>query len=120
MFALGNGMEWPESDNFHPAADPASMVVRWSREDECELTPFMKRADEPWQRYREHPGPGSENQRERNEAYITIEQRNWASLQASATVYAVRRRFWTDDVNVRKAGPMGRRTYNTLTLDRDD
>jgi len=124
MFALGDGMEWPESDNFHryfhPADVPEAMLSRWTYEDESEWTPFMKRADEAWQHYLEHKGPGAENQTERNESYVTIEQCNWASVQALPTVYTVRQRWWTEDVNVRMAGPMGRQTYNMLTLDRED
>jgi peptide/nickel transport system substrate-binding protein len=39
MFSLGDGMEWPESDNFlrflHPYEDPAFMFTRWTHRIEA-------------------------------------------------------------------------------------
>ncbi len=39
MFSLGDGMEWPESDNFlrflHPYEDPAFMFTRWTHRVEA-------------------------------------------------------------------------------------
>jgi hypothetical protein len=34
-------------------------------------------------------------------------------------VYSVRQRWWTDDVDVRMVGPMGRQTFDGVTISRD-
>jgi peptide/nickel transport system substrate-binding protein len=123
MFSLGDGMEWPEADNFlryaHPPEDPAGQFTRWSYEDKSEWTPFMNRADEAWSQYQDHRAGGPENQRQRNQAYFALEQCNWAAVHTLPTVYSIRQRWWTDDVDVRMVGPMGRQTFNTVTISRE-
>jgi hypothetical protein len=116
-------MEWPEADNFlryaHPPEDPAGQFTRWSYEDKSEWTPFMNRADEAWSQYQDHRAGGPENQRQRNQAYFALEQCNWAAVHTLPTVYSIRQRWWTDDVDVRMVGPMGRQTFNTVTISRE-
>lgn len=123
MFSLGDGMEWPEADNFlryaHPPDDPAGQFTRWSYENRDDWTPLMNRADEAWDHYSDHRAGGPENQRERNQAYLALEQCNWGAMHTLPTVYSVRQRWWTDDVDVRMVGPMGRQTFNTVTIDRE-
>jgi peptide/nickel transport system substrate-binding protein len=123
MFSLGDGMEWPEADNFlryaHPPDDPAGQFTRWSYEDNSEWTPLMNRADEAWEHYSNNRAGGPQNQRERNQAYLALEQCNWGAMHTLPTVYSVRQRWWTDDVDVRMVGPMGRQTFNTVTIDRE-
>jgi peptide/nickel transport system substrate-binding protein len=123
MFSLGDGMEWPEADNFlryaHPPDNPSAEFTRWSYEDKSEWTSLMNRADEAWARYQDHRAGGTENQRERNQAYFALEQCNWGAMHTLPTVYSVRQRWWTDEVDVRMVGPMGRQTFNDVTISRD-
>jgi peptide/nickel transport system substrate-binding protein len=123
MFSLGDGMEWPEADNFlryaHPTEDPAAQFTRWSYEDKSAWTPLMNRADDAWGQYQSARAGGAENQRQRNQAYFALEQCNWGAVHTLPTVYSVRQRWWTDDVDVRMVGPMGRQTFNTATISRE-
>jgi peptide/nickel transport system substrate-binding protein len=116
-------MEWPEADNFlryaHPPDNPSAEFTRWSYEDKSEWTSLMNRADEAWARYQDHRAGGTENQRERNQAYFALEQCNWGAMHTLPTVYSVRQRWWTDEVDVRMVGPMGRQTFNDVTISRD-
>ncbi|SHH26286.1 ABC transporter substrate-binding protein [Halobaculum gomorrense] len=122
MFSLGDGMEWPESDNFlrflH-AGNPGTAFTRWGSTDKSKWNDFMKTADSAWQnKYKPNRGPGDQNQKMRNEAYITVEQMNWASVQELPTVFGVFERFWYDDVNEEMVSTMEDQKFNHLQLDR--
>ena len=121
MFSLGDGMEWPESDNFlrflHPTADKP-MFTRWNPPEE-EWNQYHQTAENAWQQYLENKGPGEDNQVARNEAYRAIEEMNWASIQELPLVYSLSQRFWYDDVDVRMFGTMEDQTFDTLTLTRE-
>jgi peptide/nickel transport system substrate-binding protein len=124
MFSLGDGMEWPESDNFlrflHPYEDPSFMFTRWTFEDQSQWTDLMRTADEAWfDTYVPNKGPGEQNQLKRNEAYYVLEEVNWGSVQELPTTHTVRQRLWSQDVDVRMAGSMENQTFDRVTIDRD-
>jgi len=123
MFSLGDGMEWPEADNFlrflH-AGNPGTAFTRWGFEDRDRWNDFMLAADNAWEdRYAPNKAPGEENQRERNVAYRIIEQMNWASVQELPVIHATTQRFWYPEVKVRMNGTMENQTFNTLQLERE-
>jgi peptide/nickel transport system substrate-binding protein len=124
MFSLGDGMEWPESDNFlrflHPYEDPSFMFTRWTFEDESEWTDLMETADEAWfETYVPNKGPGEDNQLARNEAYYVLEEVNWGSVQELPTTHTVTQRLWNPEVDVRMAGTMENQTFDSVTIERD-
>ena len=122
FFSLPDGMEWPEADNFlrflHPHEDPSFMFTRWTYEDPSEYNDNMQTAQAAWEKYTENKGPGETEQAARNEAYLTIEEMNWASVQELPMYHPVAERWWYDDVEVRMHGTMGDQVFNQLRLDR--
>ncbi|MFB6362293.1 MAG: ABC transporter substrate-binding protein [Halobacteriales archaeon] len=122
FFSLPDGMEWPESDNFlrflHPHDDPSFMFTRWTYQDESKYNKFMQIAQEAWRKYSNNTGPGQVQQAVRNEAYLTIEEMNWASVQELPMYHPVAERWWYDDVEVRMHGTMEDQVFNNLRINR--
>jgi peptide/nickel transport system substrate-binding protein len=123
MFSLGDGMEWPESDNFLRFVQPyepdniGSMFTRWSFEDESKYTEYMNIAEDAWNEfYLPHRGPGNENQLQRNKAYYTLEETNWASVQELPLVHPLAQRISYPRVDERMFSTMQDQTFNTLSL----
>jgi peptide/nickel transport system substrate-binding protein len=121
MFSLGDGMEWPESDNFlrflRPYDDPSGMFTRWTFEDKSKYTDLMEFAKETWGRYQENKGPSEDEQEIRDEVYLTMEEVNWESVQEFPLVHGSTQRFQQQRVNVRMAGTMENQKLNRLTLE---
>jgi peptide/nickel transport system substrate-binding protein len=121
MFALGDGMEWPESDNFlryfHSTASKESSFARWGQEGR--RTEATRAFNEAWQQYLENPRPNEADQRARNEAYIALEESHWQGIAQLPTVHGRGQQYWYDDVEgLRMYGPMGNQRFNTISLDR--
>ncbi|MFB6104144.1 MAG: ABC transporter substrate-binding protein, partial [Halobacteriaceae archaeon] len=131
MFALGDGMEYPSASNFlrflH-AGSPGTAFTRWGKEGESGPTgqsrnglvyasdQYVNTASQAWQnQYLPNRGEGEQAQQGRFEAYQTIEEMNWASVQELPTVHPIDQRFWHQNVDVKMYGVMENQTFDDVT-----
>ncbi|MFB6153722.1 MAG: ABC transporter substrate-binding protein [Halodesulfurarchaeum sp.] len=131
MFALGDGMEYPSASNFlrflH-AGSPGTAFTRWGTEGETgptgetknglvyANTDYVQTAAQAWEdNYKPYRGGGERNQQKRFEAYQTIEEMNWASVQELPTVHPIDQRLWHQNVDVQMYSVMENQTFNTVT-----
>lgn len=124
MFALGDGMEYPSASNFlrflWGNVSPFQFT-RWGGPDDRDGGPsnyveeYWNTAKEAWnENYRGHTGGGEENQTSRYEAYQTIEEMNWASVQELPTVHAIDQRWWQQNIDVEMFGVMENQKFDTV------
>jgi peptide/nickel transport system substrate-binding protein len=123
--SLGDSMEWPESDNllrFFPPQIAIDQVTQWGEknDDGSWATEVQQVTADFWKdHYVPHRGPGEENRRHRDRAYLALMEANWEIVYKIPLVYRVNRTFWNDDLqNFEPAGVMGGATYNDISLDR--
>lgn len=77
---------------------------------------YAQTADQAWnQKYLPNQGDSAEAVQARNEAYLTIEEMNWASVQELPTVHPVDQRFWSTDIDIPMYGVMENQTYDDVT-----
>jgi len=117
VFGLGDGMEYPGPQNFlrflH-AGSPSTAFTRWGAEGGYFEQEYVDTAEEAWQgNY-----VNGESQADRNEAFQTVEEMNWASVQELPFLHPSSQRFWHDSVDVEMYGVMENQTFNQVTLDR--
>jgi len=125
MFALGDGMEYPSPSNFlrflWGNVSPFQFT-RWGGPDSRDggeshyVDEYWQTAMNAWQEnYDGHQGGGEQNRLSRFEAYQTIEEMNWASVQELPTVHAIDQRFWHQDVDVDMYGVMANQKFDSVT-----
>ncbi len=116
VFALGDGMEYPGPQNFlrflH-AGSPQSAFTRWGAEESFDQDEVVETAQEAW-----NSNYVGGDQAARTEAFMTVEEMNWASVQELFTVHKTAQRFWHDYVDVEMYGVMENQTFNDVTLSR--
>ena len=124
FYTLGDSAEWPESDNllrfYHPnvSIDQASQWGERTENGEW-ATEYMATAADAWQNnYVPHRGPGEENQRKRDMAYLATIETNWQVVQQIPLAIRVNRTYWTDDLDYTPPGVMGDKTYTDVQIDR--
>lgn len=118
VFALGDGMEYPGPQNFLRflwGNNPGSQFTRWGAEGSYYDEEVRNLAIDAWE---SNYASDDATQATRNEAFQTVEEVNWASVQELPTVHPTVQRFWHTDVDVPMYGVMEDQTYNTLTLSR--
>jgi len=124
--SLGDSMEWPESDNllrYFPPQVAIDQVTQWGERtgDGEWATEVQQVTADYWaDHYVPHRGPGEENQRHRDRAYLALMEANWEVVYKLPLVYRVNRTYWSTDLeNYEPAGVMGDQTYNTIRINRD-
>jgi peptide/nickel transport system substrate-binding protein len=122
--SLGDSMEWPESDNllrFFPPQVAIDQVSQWGEknEDGSWATEVQQVTADYWDdHYIPHRGPGEENRRNRDMAYLALMEANWEVVYKINLVYRVNRTYWSQDLDFDPPGVMGDKQYNDLTIDR--
>jgi len=118
VFALGDGMEYPGPQNFLRflwGSNPGSQFTRWGAEGSYYDEGVRDLAIDAWE---SNYAAEDATSASRNEAFQTIEEVNWASVQELPTVHPTVQRFWHTDVDVPMYGVMEEQTLNGLTLSR--
>ncbi|WP_313691607.1 ABC transporter substrate-binding protein [Halorarum halobium] len=118
VFALGDGMEYPGPQNFLRflyGESPSGQFTRWGAEGSYHDTELRQTALDAWE---QNYAADDADQASRNEAFQTIEEINWASVQELPTVHTTSQRFWHDHVDVEMYGVMENQTFTDVTLSR--
>jgi len=117
VFGLGDGMEYPGPQNFLRflyGEDPSGQFTRWGAEGSHFTEEYRQTTLQAWE---ENYAAEGATQADRNEAFQTIEEMNWASVQELPFLHPAGQRFWHQDVNVEMYGVMENQTFNQVTLD---
>ncbi|MFB6152118.1 MAG: ABC transporter substrate-binding protein [Haloarculaceae archaeon] len=122
IFGLGDGMEYPGPQNFlrflH-GGSPKSAFTRWGAEGSYYDEEVFRTARQAWkEQYEPNQGDSREDRMARNEAFQTIEETNWASVQELPFAHSMDQRFWHDHVDVEMYGVMENQTFDDVTLNR--
>jgi peptide/nickel transport system substrate-binding protein len=118
VFALGDGMEYPGPQNFLRflyGESPSGQFTRWGAEGSYHSEDLRQTALQAWE---ENYAADGATQQSRNEAFQTIEEINWASVQELPTVHPTAQRFWHDHVDIDMYGVMENQTFENVTLSR--
>jgi len=125
FYTLGDSAEWPEADNllrfYHPnvSIDQASQWGEKTEDGEW-TTEYMQVAADAWQNnYVPHRGPGTENQRRRDKAYLATIETNWQVVQQIPLAIRVNRTYWSTDLDYTPAGVMGDKKYVDVSINRN-
>ncbi|GGL66351.1 hypothetical protein GCM10009039_25380 [Halocalculus aciditolerans] len=118
VFALGDGMEYPGPQNFLRflyGDSPSGQFTRWGAEGSYYTEEYRQTAMQAWE---ENYAADDATQQSKNEAFQTVEEMNWASVQELPTVHPTSQRFWHDYVDVEMYGVMENQTFTDATLSR--
>jgi peptide/nickel transport system substrate-binding protein len=118
VFALGDGMEYPGPENFLRflwGGSPSTQFTRWGAEDSYYDESLREQTMEAWQGNYAADDATAESQ---VEAFQTVEEGNWLSMQELPIVNPASQRFWHQDVDVEMYGVMENQTFADLTLSR--
>jgi peptide/nickel transport system substrate-binding protein len=118
VFALGDGMEYPGPQNFlrflH-GSNPSTQFTRWGAEESYFTEEYRQIAREAWD---EKYAVQNVTQATQNEAFQTVEEMNWASVQELPTVHPATQRMWHDHVDIEMFGVMENQTFTDVSLNR--
>ena len=118
VFGLGDGMEYPGPQNFlrflH-GQNPSTQFTRWGAEDSYARSEYRQIAREAWDENYAAEGTTREDQRE---AFQTVEEMNWASVQELPFLHPISQRMWHDDVDAQMFGVMENQALDDATLSR--
>jgi peptide/nickel transport system substrate-binding protein len=118
VFALGDGMEYPGPQNFlrflH-AGSPSTAFTRWGAEGSFSTQEYVETAQQAWNENYAAEGATAES---RADAFQTVEEMNWASVQELPTVHRNDQRFWHQYVDVEMYGVMENQTFDQVTVNR--
>ncbi|WP_049947774.1 ABC transporter substrate-binding protein [Candidatus Halobonum tyrrellensis] len=118
VFGLGDGMEYPGPQNFLRflyGESPSGQFTRWGAEGSYFTEEYRQTTLDAWG---ENYAADDATAESRAEAFQTIEEMNWASVQELPTVHPTHQRFWHDYVDVEMHGVMENQTFDQLTLNR--
>jgi peptide/nickel transport system substrate-binding protein len=118
VFGLGDGMEYPGPQNFLRflwGDSPSTQFTRWGAEDSYYTEEYRDTAIEAWE---ENYAAEGTTEEDHAEAFQTVEEMNWASVQELPFLHPNSQRFWHDGVNVEMYGVMENQTFDDVTLDR--
>ena len=118
VFALGDGMEYPGPENFLRflwGSNPSGQFTRWGADGSYHDEALRQTALDAWE---SNYAAEDATEESRAEAFQTIEEVNWASVQELPTVHTVTQRFWSQDVDVEMFGVMENQTFTDLTVSR--
>ncbi|MFB6193962.1 MAG: ABC transporter substrate-binding protein [Halobaculum sp.] len=133
MWQLGDTAEVPAPDNllrFYPTQTANNQATRWGTrvdDDDDPTDPnsweneVQQKVAEMWEaNYLNARAPTEENQTKRNKAYLAVEEGIWYSCQIIPTAQRVTREWWSKDIDYTPPSIMGDKTYNTVTINRDN
>jgi len=116
VFALGDGMEYPGPQNFlrylH-GKNPSGQFTRWGAEGSYYDEDIYQLARNTWD---EKYAADDATDETRKEAFQTIEEVNWASVQELPLVNPISQRFWHQNVDVEMYGVMENQTFDDVTI----
>jgi len=117
IFGTYNALNWMEADSTLQYAYPNPYTwTRWGQ-GEGEMSETAQSAVDAWGTYQENRVPTDEAQQARNEAYLTIEQANWADVTELPLWHPTDQVYWYDWVdNYEVNGPMNRPSLSEVTL----
>ena len=118
VFALGDGMEYPGPQNFLRflyGESPSGQFTRWGADGSDFDSDLRQTALSAWE---SNYAADDSTQASRNEAFQTVEEVNWASVQELPTVHPTDQRFWHQDVEMEMYGVMENQTFTDVTLNR--
>lgn len=116
VFGLGDGMEYPGPQNFLrflQGENPSNQFTRWGAEGSFATEQYRQTARQAWEENYAAEGATQENRRE---AFQTIEEINWASVQELPFLHPTSQRLWQNDVDVEMYGVMENQAFNNTTL----
>lgn len=118
VFGLGDGMEYPGPQNFlrflH-GQNPSNQFTRWGAEGSYSTEEYRQTARDAWDSNYAADGTTREDH---NEAFQTVEEMNWASVQELPFLHPMSQRFWHDDVDVEMYDVMENQAFDDATLNR--
>ncbi|ELZ28922.1 family 5 extracellular solute-binding protein [Halosimplex carlsbadense 2-9-1] len=117
VFGLGDGMEYPGPQNFLRflyGANPSTQFTRWGAENSYYTEEYRQIAMDAWAENYAAEGTSEEDH---NEAFQTVEEMNWASVQELPFLHPASQRLWHDSVDVEMYGVMENQTFDQVTLD---
>ncbi|WP_459193730.1 ABC transporter substrate-binding protein [Halosimplex sp. J119] len=118
VFGLGDGMEYPGPQNFLRflwGNSPSTQFTRWGAEGSHFTEEYRNTAMDAWE---ENYAADGTTEEDHNEAFQTVEEMNWASVQELPFLHPNSQRFWHDGVNVEMYDVMKNQTFDDVTLDR--
>jgi peptide/nickel transport system substrate-binding protein len=118
VFALGDGMEYPGPENFLRflfGGNPSTQFTRWGAEDSYYDEELRQTTMDAWQ---ENYAADDATDESQAEAFQTVEEGNWLSMQELPIVNPASQRFWHQGVDVEMYGVMENQTFTDLTLSR--
>ena len=116
VFGLGDGMEYPGPQNFLRflyGESPGGQFTRWGAEGSYHEESLRQQALDTW----ESNYVGGD-QASRNEAFQTIEEINWASVQELPFAHTTSQRFWHQNVDITMYDVMENQTFTDVMLSR--
>ena len=114
VFGLGDGMEYPGPENFLRflwGNEPQGQFTRWGAEGSSHDEELRQTAIDAWET--NYSGDG-----DKADAFQTIEEVNWLSMQELPIVNPANQRFWHTDVDVEMYGVMENQAFDDVTLSR--
>ncbi|WP_425433528.1 ABC transporter substrate-binding protein [Halorubrum ezzemoulense] len=116
VFGLGDGMEYPGPQNFlrflH-GLNPSNQFTRWGAEGSYHDDALRQQAREAWDSNYAADDATEESQ---NEAFQTVEEINWLSMQELPFAHVTSQRFWHDHVDVEMYGVMENQAFDGVQL----
>ncbi|QLH76076.1 ABC transporter substrate-binding protein [Halosimplex rubrum] len=117
VFGLGDGMEYPGPQNFLRflwGDSPSTQFTRWGAEGSYYTDEYRDTAIEAWE---DNYAAEGTTEADHAEAFQTIEEMNWASVQELPFLHPNSQRFWHDGVDVEMYGVMENQAFDDVTLE---
>jgi peptide/nickel transport system substrate-binding protein len=122
MFTLGWIVPWAAPDAFVKHLNPrtSSEDVKaqesynnWSTDGEA-----AQKAISAWEQVQNNTAPTDSAQQARNEAYVAMEEANWAAVANLPVYHETTSRFWYDSVDIPPFGTAGdyKQKFNEVTI----
>ena len=111
-FTLGNSLDYPEPDD--------TLQYAWGNPDDFSRwsgTDASQRATDAWERAQDFSGPSDDDQAERYDAYLEMEEAYWEDAVDIQLRHPINYQMWTDDIEYQaQASSFHRKQYNRLTF----
>jgi len=111
-------MEYPGPQNFLRflfGGNPSTQFTRWGAEGSYFDEDLRQQTIDAWE---QNYAPADSTAEEEAEAFQTVEEGNWLSVQELPIVNPASQRFWHQNVDVEMYGVMENQTFTDLTLSR--
>ena len=120
-FSLGWIVPWAAPDAFTKHINPATSQIGTEGIESYNNwpdTPAAQRAIDAWNRIQNHLKPTEAHREIRNEAYLTMEEANWADVANLPVYHETEERMWYDTVDIPPFGTGGsyRQKFNRTTV----